>query len=807
MDTLRQDIRYALRWLLKSPGFTVMSALTVALGVGANSAIFSVVYGVLLRPLPYPEPGRLAAIYHLYEGRRSTISGPNFIDLAQRAQTLSGVAAIARSRIILTGEGEPTRLDGARVSASLFDVLAVQPLHGRTFRADENQPGRHRVVLLSYGLWQQRFAGDPRVVGRSIVLDSVSHEVIGVMPQGFAYPVDRVLWLPIEYSENFTVKQRGAWYLTVVSRLKPGVPLENAGAEVATIGQQLAAQYPNDNEGVSMTAVPLLEATVGEVRRAVLVLAGAVGFVLLIACGNVANLLLARAAAREGEMAVRAALGAGRGRLVRQLLTESVLLSVTGAALGLLLAVWGVDLLIALQPEGIPRLGSVRVDAVVTLFTMALAVLTGVLFGLVPAWHGTRDGMAGTLKEAGRGAPSSRRGARLRGGLVVVEMALAVTLLAGAGLLIRSFSRLAAVDPGFDVQQALTFELSLPAARYEDNEARQIAFFDQLLPSLRALPGVQAAGAVLTLPLTGGGIVLSFTVDGRPPIPPAQQPTMQVRVASAEYFETVGIPVKRGRSFTERDRAGSAPVIVITESAMRQFFPNDDPIGKRITIGWGRGPGTPRAGGEIVGVVGDVKDVGLGEPGAPQVYLPYRQWPVGSMAVVLRTSVPPGTVTDMARQAVQAVDPELPIANVRTLDQIVARSISQPRFYTTLLGVFALVALALAATGIFGVLSYAVTQRTREIGIRMALGARQGAVVGLVVRDAMLLACAGIAVGVVSAAYLSRTLSTLLFEIPPGDPATFAGVASLLLVVALVASYAPARRATAVDPLSALRSE
>ena len=414
--------------------------------------------------------------------------------------------------------------------------------------------------------------------------------------------------------------------------------------------------------------------------------------------------------------------------------------------------------------------------------------------------------LAGTLKEWGRGALSTRRGARVRSALVVAEMALAVTLLAGAGLLVRSFTKLTAVDPGFRVQQALTFELSLPLARYDDQD-RQIAFFDRLLPRLRALPGVQSAGAVMLLPLDGGAFVISFTVAGRPPVPPAEQPAMQARVASPEYFRTVGIPLKRGRLFTDADRAGTTPVVILTESAVRQFFPGEDPIGKRITLGWGRGPGTPRAGGEVVGVVGDVKDVGLAEPHPPQIYLPFRQWPVRSMAVVLETSVPPARVANEARRAVLDVDPDLPIANVRTLDQIVARSISQPRFYTTVLTAFALVALVLAAIGIFGVLSYAVAQRTREIGIRMALGAQHRAVLGLVVRDAMILAGIGVVAGLLAASYLSTTLATLLFEVSPADPLTFLGAAILLMAVALIASYLPARRATDVDPLTALRAD
>jgi len=527
--------------------------------------------------------------------------------------------------------------------------------------------------------------------------------------------------------------------------------------------------------------------------------------VLLIACANVANLLLARAAARESEMAVRTALGAGRGRLVRQLLTESIMLALVGAAFGLLLAVWGVEFLTSLKPQGIPRLDNVRIDGAVILFTMGIAVVTGLLFGLMPAFTATR-GLSASLKESGRGAVTGRGSSRVRGALVIAELALAVMLLAGAGLLMRSFVKLQAVDPGFRPEQALTFELTLPETRYKE-DPQIVSFFDQLLPRLKALPGVRAVSAVMGLPLSGMDFIISFQVEGRPPVPPAQQPAMQVRVATPDYFTSIGIPLKRGRLFTEEDRQGTPRVVLITESAAREFFPNEEAIGKKIQLGWGRGPGKPRAGGEVVGIVGDVKEAGLDEPNPPHIYMPLRQWPVNFMSVVVKTATPPTALADAVRTEVYAVDANLPVSNLRTLDEIVARSISQPRFYMLLLTIFAGVALALAAIGIFGVLSYAVAQRTREIGIRMALGAQRGTVIGLVVRDAMLLVVLGVVTGTIAALFLSQTMTKMLFSVAPTDPATFATVAAGLLAVALLASYLPARRATRVDPVIALRTE
>ncbi len=789
---------------MRAPGFTAVAILTLALGIGANVAIFSVAHGILLKPLPYPDPDRLVALYHLSEGRRASMSGPNFTDLKNRTQTLSGAAAFATYRTILTGRGEPARLNAAQVTTDLFDVLGVRPALGRGFVSSDSVPGNSNAVMLAHGTWQQRFGGDPGAIGQSVILDGKSKQVVGVMPPGFSYPADRALWTPIEQTEAFLSGQRSAWTLTGVGRVKEGIPLQQAEAEVETIGRQLEAQYPADNERVGLVAVPMLEALVGNVKTAVLVLLGAVGFVLLIACANVANLLLARSAAREGEIAVRAALGARRSRLVRQLLTESVLLSLAGAALGLLLAVWGVELLIGLAPASIPRLDDVSVDRIVLGFTVALAMLTGAVFGIVPALHSTRTALAGSLKDGGRGAVTRRARARMRGALVIGEMAVAIVLLAGAGLLIRSFVRLSAVDPGFKPDGVLAFDLALPEGSYGE-DARQVAFFKQLLDNLQSTAGVSVAGATLAVPLSGTNIIFSFSVTGRPPVPVSQQPAMQVRIASAAYFRAVGIPLQRGRFFNRSDRAGSSPVALISESAAREHFSGDDPIGKTIELGWRRENGLVN--GEVVGVVADVKEGGLAEPDAPQIYLLHEQWPLPFMTVVLKTTVPPLSISDAARSAVHDLDPALPVTNVRTLDQVVSRSIAQPRFYMLLLTAFAAVALILAAVGIFGVLSYVVAQRAREIGIRMALGAGQRSVVVLVVRQAMTLSVAGVLIGLCGTYYVTRALDTLLFATSRADAAALAGAAGLLLVVALAASYIPARRATRVDPVIALRSE
>ena len=805
MDHLRQDLQYAFRRLLKNPGFTTIAVLTLALGIGANSAIFSVINAVLLRPLPFAESDRLVGIYQVWQGRRQVMSPSNFLDLRAQTRTLENAAAIDSTEFTVTGAGDPLRTRGSEVSASFFEVLRARPLLGRGFAPGENEPGKDKVVVLGHSLWQQRFGGRADVIGTSVIIDGTPRTIVGVMPRGFSYPAEQELWVPLEYTGDFK-DARGAWYLSAIARLKPGVTAEQAAGEIATLGQALVTAFPRENTDVGFTTFPLQEALVGDLRPALLLLLGAVGFVLLIACANVANLLLARAVVRETELAVRTALGAGRGRLVRQLLTESIVLGAAGGFAGLLIAFWGSDMLVSLQPDGIPRLNEVAVDRNVVLFTAAVSLLTGIFFGAIPAAQMTRGGLATSLKEGGRGQMAARGSARMRGTLVVAEMALAVMLLAGAGLLIKSFGRLQSVNPGFRPEETLSFELSLPRTTYEE-DAKIAGFFDQLLTRVETLPGVRSAGGVMGLPLSGMRFNISFNVQGRPEAPPGQTPSMEVRVVTPDYFRTLGIPLLRGRMFTDGDRPESPRVVVLSEAAVKKHFPNEDPIGKRIDMGWRKGKGEARAGGEVIGIVGNVKELGLDEEFPAEIYLPMRQWPVGRMAIVARAAVPPLSLATAVTNAVRELDPNLPVANIRTVEDVVAESIAQPRFYMLLLAVFAAVALALAGIGIFGVMSYTVSQRTREIGIRMALGAPGGSVVSMVVAQAMVLAGVGLIVGLVAALALSRTMTTLLFELSPTDPGTFATVAGVLGFVAFLASYLPARRAARVDPIEALRAE
>lgn len=801
MQTIWQDLRYGARTLLKQPGFTLVAVITLALGIGANAAIFSVVNTVLLRPLPYAEAERLMMIREtkLPQFPEFSVAPGNFLDWKKQNTVFERLVAYRGASFNLIGTGEPERLRGMQVSEGFMDMLGVQPQLGRDFLLEEDQPGRNQVVVLSHGLWQRRFGGDPKLLNQSITLSGQPYTIIGVMPAGFRFGSSETeLWTPMAFTAQ-QAQQHGGHYISALGQLKPGVPLTQAQAELSTIAERLAQQYPESNTGWNVKLTPLLEFTVREIKPALLVLLGAVAFVLLIACANVANLLLARAAARQKEIAIRTSLGAGRGRIVRQLLTESVLLALAGGGLGLALAAWGTDVLLKLAPPDLPRVSDVALDWRVVAFTLALTLLTGVLFGLVPALQASKPNLNETLKDAGRGSTEGGRRQLIRSSLVVLEVASALVLLVGAGLLIKSFLRLQQVDPGFNPKNTLTASVALPQKKYPE-EKQQAAFYQQLLEKISALPGVQAAATAVVVPLSGNDYVLGFEIEGRPKV--ENQPSTNYYAVSADYFKAMGIPLLRGRVFTDRDTADTTRVAVINESMAQKFFPHEDPLGKRIHVT--NGPTTYR---EIVGIVGDVKEYGLDRATPLQTYEPFLQKPNSSMFLIVRAAGDPANLSGAIRREVLSLDKEQPVASLRTLEQLIATTIAQQQFSMTLLGVFAAVALLLSAIGIYGVLSYAVTQRTNEIGIRMALGADQGAVLKLVVGQGMLLTLTGIGAGLVAALALTRVLATLLFGVSATDPLTFGAIALLLMLAALLACWIPARRAMKIDPLVALRYE
>ncbi|HVG09413.1 MAG TPA: ABC transporter permease [Thermoanaerobaculia bacterium] len=806
LEEIGQDLRYAFRQLAKSPGFTLIAILTLALGVGATTSIFSVVDGVLLRPLPFPDPDRLVRVYPLTEkGEPNAISVLNFLDWRKQSRTIEAASLLNSGSVNLTGTGgEPERLSGAWVSPEFFSVLKAPLLSGRGFAKGEDQPKAPNVVVLSSELWQRRFGGDRGLVGRTINLDGEPYTVIGIAGRN-RWPSIADLWLPFELSENaLDPDNRGAIYLSVVARLAPGVSLEKARAETSSIAAALAAEYPKANTGYRMDIVGMQTYMTGDVRVPLLVLMGAVLLVLLIACVNVANLLLVRASGREAELAVRTALGAGRLRIIRQLLTESVVLSLLGGAAGVALAVWATRALVALAPERTPRLAEVGVDGPVLFFTLGVSLLTGLLFGLAPALKASRPDLGSVLKEGARGG-KGRAATAARSALVVLETALAVLLLAGAGLLLRSFGALIDVNPGFDPEGAIVFNLAPPESKYaEDPQLRQLA--SSLIERMDKLPGVTAAGgAAFGRPLDDSGFVLSFDVEGRPEALPGEEPAMRVALVTPGYFKALGLPLKRGRAFTDQDREGSTPVAILTEEAVRQFFPNEEPLGRRILLGW-VSDGVRRSG-EVVGVVGDFKQSTLDTKADPQIFLPFDQSPLGSLSVIVRSTADLGTVAAAARAQVREVDPDLPLYELQTLDEVVSASVSEPRFYMLLLGGFAAVALILAAIGMYGVIAYGVSQRSREIGVRMALGASRDRVVRMVVKQALVLAVFGAVFGLGLALVATRGMKSLLFGVSAIDPGIYVAVAAVLVLVAGLASYLPARRASRTDPQLALRGE
>jgi putative ABC transport system permease protein len=801
VERLWNDIRYAIRMLLKQPGFTAVAVLTLALGIGANTAIFSFVNGILFRPLPFSEPDRLVALWETHpEKGGSTASTHNVEDWARSSRTMEQFGVWRDWGLTLKGPEGPEPLSAGIASPEFFQVLRAQPELGRLFSGEENQPGKDHVVLLSDALWRTRFGGDREILGRSLNLSGEVFTVVGILPAEFEAPSfsGTDVWAP--HSIDADLKQ-GRWLRNrrVIARLKPGATLEQARVEMATVAQQLARAYPDSQGGWSIALTSLQDREVGSFRSAFLVFMGAVGFVLLIACANVANLLLARAAARKKEFAIRAALGASRRRVVRQMLTESVLLAILGGALGCLLAFWAVDLFVALSPRGIPRLEQVHVDRSALGFNLLLSMLAGILFGIAPAAHAAKKDLVESLKEGTRAAGTAP-GMSLRNVLVSAETALALVLLIGAGLLLQSFVRMVTFQPGYNPEKLLTFEVYPGMKRYP--QAKQVtALYEQIAENLQAIPGVRAVANVSSGPLFGGDESVEFQVEGHALSEAGKNPVANYHNASSGYFRAMEVPLLKGRDFDAHDDASAPPVAIINDMMARRWWPEQNPVGQRLWLV------RSKASVEIIGVVGDVHRPALNSPVEPEIYWPYRQQTRWASYFVLRASVAPESLIPVVRSRIAQLDREVLVSNMRTMDQRLARAVQWPRFLATLLGIFAGVALLLAVVGVYGVISYAVSQRTHEIGIRMALGAQPRDVLQLVLRRGLLLSLTGVAIGLAAALALARYLEGLLFEGHARDPYVFGGVAALLAAVALVACYVPARRATKVDPMVALRYE
>jgi putative ABC transport system permease protein len=806
MHSLLDDARYAVRMLVKRPGFAAIAIFTLALGIGATTAIFTVVEAVLLRPLPFADPGRLVQLtIRGADGESYPLPDTDFLAWRAQHEAFDAIAVYDNGQALsLTGDGQPERIIAANVTDGFFTTLGVAPAAGRVFQAGDDAPGAPKTVVLSHGFWQKRFHGDPGVIGRTVMLDATTHTIVGVMPASFAFPgTDLDAWRILTMAPP---ARRGPFYTTGVGRLKRGATLQQARANVDVVAAGLKREHAGPNAW-RFSLVPLHDAVVGDVRRILYLLFGAVGFLLLIATANVANLLLARAASRQREIAVRGALGAGRARIVAQLVTESVVLAVLAGALALAVAAVGTRALIAIAPEGIPRIGEVGMNVPVFAFTLAVATMCGLAFGIVPASRVSRTPLVEALKEGGRGGTASAGHRRIQRALVVAEIALALMLSVGAGLMIRSVAALARVNPGFAPSHLLTFQLSLPQARYETPQ-KVAAFYDTLQPKLEALPSVQSVGYAVSLPPDVLSMTDNFMVEGQTLPPNQSAPVAPLLFVNDEYFKTLGVPLVAGRFFNARDTLDAPGVVIVNETLARRFFPGVDPVGRRLKDGGPErpiGPNNPWM--TVVGVVGDVKYSGLDAAPEPAFYLSYRQNPQTRRFVVLRSASDPKALVQSIRTAVNAVDRDLPFARVWTIDELMTLSMAAPKFRTTLVSVFALVGLMLAAIGIYGVMAYAVAERTHELGLRVALGATTGDVMRLVLREALVLSAAGLAIGLGGAFATTRLMGALLFGVAPTDLTTFASMAAAIVATALVASYVPARRAMGVDPMVALRYE
>jgi putative ABC transport system permease protein len=815
MSSLLQDLRFAIRQLRKSPAFALTTILTLALGIGGTTAIFSLINAVLLRPLPFPDPDRVMWAMALDSsagkpGLPSSLSYPDFFDWRARNHSFEAIASYRRNGHSLTGSGTPQQLEGQTVSADLLRVLGVRPILGRGFVAEDEKPGTH-VALLSHELWQSTFGGASDIVGRPITLDNISYTVAGVMPKGFQFPVQNPapqIWTTLTddaiNTKDPMTAQRGADMLTLVGRLKPGVTIQQATADLSLIAQNLSTQYPDSNKQTTgATVVPELEDVVGSTRSALNILFAAVVFVLLIACANVAGLMLTRTSRRRPEIAVRAALGATRFEIMRQVLVESVVLSLGGGALGIALSVVLLKTMVRFVPQNLPRLDQVSVDGTVLAFAAIASILTGVLFGIMPAWRMSRLDPALAMREGTRSMTSGRKQHRLNNALVVAETAIGLVLLVGAGLLIHSFVRVLRVDPGFDPHHVLTASMDLPENQYP--ELKRVRFYEELLPRLAALPGVQSVSGGFPIPLSGSNIGLSFAIEGRP-IAKGDEPTEQTNIVAPDFFRTLRIPVLSGREFLPSDDSKSPPVLIVNQAFARKYFPGESAIGKRIKPDLNDDV-TPEGFREIVGVVGDVKFRRITAAMPAQYYLPFKQAIILSPPIIIRTSGDPLNMVGPLRDQLARLDKNIPLYRISTLGDYISISAAQPRFQTVLLTFFAVIALLLSAVGLYAVLSYMVAQRTLEIGLRLALGAQRDNVLGLILRRGLILAVTGLAIGIVVALLLTQFMAGMLYGVRPFDPVTFVSVSTVLFLVSLVASSVPAYRAARLDPMQTLRQQ